>query len=817
MRRVIGFALKFGMFSKSINRLASARLLLLVTTSARAELRFVSGVSIPGGGEVVAHYNNPSGTDLVLVTNSLARTSGVSHKIDIYSLAASGSLTFVASANFDNILGAVATLSVSSVAADPNGRGFGVATIIPTDNTRVLGKVAFFELATGNVVRTVDVGFHPDAVKFTPDGTKVIVANEGEFTANAAQAPGSVSVVNVAAITSAASFNTEVPAVTTVDFNTGLAAGVNLNAVRINVVNIPAAERYLYIEPEFTAPTNDKVYVTLQENNAIAVLDLTGPNANKFTAINYLGTITQRIDGSDQDPTGGGINAININDVVPGLPMPDTMQAFVHGGRRLMATANEGDARTDDGDIARAGAAGIVDVVLDGAGDLVFAGSVNNSAGIGRLNISRVDGNLDADAGIEVPTMIGTRSFTLWDEAGNRVFDSGSMIEEFVRNNFPLTFNMNNGTANAIDTRSDDKGPEPEALAYGEIGGRQYIFLGAERQNGLFQFDITDLNKVQIVGYFNVVNGTSVVTGTQYVSPETLVFVSAAESPTGRPCLIAGYEGVPDANIDGSVAIIEIVPSAAQIAASSIRANVVANQLLTVGFRVAGADSVLTRAVGPGLAGFGVTNALEDPRIALFSGTTQLDSNDDWSATTTPASLFSAAGAFPLTAGSRDAALARVGASGTFTLQMAARTAGNTLVELYGLGAGARFGALSALGWTGGAGDMFIGGFAITGTGTKTVLIRAVGARLSAFGLSGGLADPKIEVYRGALRVADNDDWASGVTAADFTAAGAFGLDTDAKSAAVKITLTAGAAYTVHVTGTGSVSGHLLLEVYDLP
>ena len=89
----------------------------------------------------------------------------------------------------------------------------------------------------------------------------------------------------------------------------------------------------------------------------------------------------------------------------------------------------------------------------------------------------------------------------------------------------------------------------------------------------------------------------------------------------------------------------------------------VANQLLTVGFRVAGADSVLTRAVGPGLAGFGVTNALEDPRIALFSGTTQLDSNDDWSATTTPASLFSAAGAFPLTAGSRDAALARVGAS----------------------------------------------------------------------------------------------------------------------------------------------------------
>jgi hypothetical protein len=218
----------------------------------------------------------------------------------------------------------------------------------------VLGKLAFFELATGSVLRTVDLGYHPDAVKFTPDGTKVIVANEGEYTAGAAQAPGSVSVVDVAAVTSAASLTTVTLSVTTVDFNTGLAAGVNLNNVRINVAGVAAADRYLYIEPEFSAPTNDKVYVTLQENNAIAILDLTGPNANKFTAINYLGTILQRIDASDQDPTGGGLAAININDVVPGLPMPDTIQTFVKGGRRLMATANEGDARTDDGDIARA-------------------------------------------------------------------------------------------------------------------------------------------------------------------------------------------------------------------------------------------------------------------------------------------------------------------------------------------------------------------------------------------------------------------------------------------------------------------------------
>ena len=189
------------MIYHSIPRLAFVLLTALAVTSARAELKLISGVSIPGGGEVVAHYNAPSGSDYVLATNSLARTGTVSHKIDIYALSSSGALSFVVAANFDNIFGATATLGVSSVAADPNGRGFGVASIIPSDNTRVLGKVAFFELATGTVLRTVDVGYHPDAVKFTPDGTKVIVANEGEYTANAAQAPGSVSVVNLADVT----------------------------------------------------------------------------------------------------------------------------------------------------------------------------------------------------------------------------------------------------------------------------------------------------------------------------------------------------------------------------------------------------------------------------------------------------------------------------------------------------------------------------------------------------------------------------------------------------------------------------------------
>jgi len=787
---------------------------LAVALVARAELSLVSGISIPGGGEVVAHYDAPTGADLVLVTNSLARTGSVSHKIDIYALGSAGILTHQATADLDGVFGAAATLSVSSVAADPSGRGFGVATIIPTDNTRVLGKVAFFDLSTGVVLRTVEVGFHPDAIKLTPDGLRAVVANEGEFTANQAQAPGSFSVINLSGVITANSLLGTAPLVTTIDFKTGLAPGVTLDGVRINVANVAAADRYLYIEPEFPALTNDKAYITLQENNAIAVIDLTGQSANTITAINPLGTIVQRIDASDRDPQNGGVAGININDVVPGLPMPDTIVSFLHGGRRLLATANEGDARADDGDLARAGDAGVVDTVADGAGDAIFAGSLSTSSGIGRLNISRFDGNTDGDPLIEVPTMFGTRSFTLWDEAGNRVFDSGSMLEEFVRVNAPLTFNMNNGVTSAIDTRSDDKGPEPEALAYGEVDGRKYIFVGAERQNGVFQFDVTDLTRVEIVGYFNLIDGVSVTAGTRFVSPETLVFVSAVASPTGRPLLLAGYEGV-GVGISGSVAVLEVVPSTARIVNGSIRTTAAANQTVIVGFQVAGAENVLMRGVGPGLTAFGVAGAVEDPRLALFKDAVQIEANDNWGGSPALVAAANAVGAFALTPTSKDAALLS-SISGAHTLHLAAQTAGANLVEIYGLGSVGRFGNLSVRSMVGGSAGPLIGGFVVAGAGTKTVLIRAVGPRLSAFGVAGVLADPRMEIYRGGIKVGENDDWAQGATAGDFAAAGAFPLGTDTQSAAVRLTITPGAAYTVHVSGPAGAAGEVLLEIYEI-
>ena len=153
--------------------------------------------------------------------------------------------------------------------------------------------------------------------------------------------------------------------------------------------------------------------------------------------------------------------------------------------------------------------------------------------------------------------MMGTRSFSLWNATtGALVYDSGSAIEQWVAANDAAAFNINSGNLTQMDTRSDDKGPEPEALAFGRIDGKDYIFVGAERENGIFQFDITDLNNVSIVGYFNPVTSTAD-SGGFFISPESILFLAAASNPSGKNLLVVGFEGT---GTNGSVGVFEVVP-----------------------------------------------------------------------------------------------------------------------------------------------------------------------------------------------------------------------------------------------------------------
>jgi len=458
-------------------------------------------------------------------TNRLFSTVG-GDRLEIFNFGNGRTLTDVGDVDFSS----VGTFdSFSSVSIDPLGRGFGVVSAIPEANTTTPGKAIFFNTTTGAILGSVDVGFHPDMITFTPDGTKILVANEGEpaLAPLVADGVGSVSVITV----NAGSLGSSSVA------NISLAA-MDLTGLRINPAN--AATPFNDLDPEYVAISADgtKAFVSVQEANAVITIDLTGPNANTITKTNALGTIVQNIDASNTD--GGPTDRHPFASIF----MPDAIATYSIGGTNYYITANEGDARdaaefpfmqNDFITLAQANIDGLLDAATAASLDLT-------PSGVGNLVISKFDGDTDNDGQIEVPHAFGTRSFTIWNaDTGAMVFDSGSDFEEITALLVNSIYNSSNSNAGAgnQDSRSDDKGPEPEAVTIGLIEGRFYAYIGLERVGGFFVYDITDPNNPFFVEYENpaLVRGLGATR-----RPEGMIFISAADSPTGEEFIILSHE-----------------------------------------------------------------------------------------------------------------------------------------------------------------------------------------------------------------------------------------------------------------------------------
>ncbi len=255
-----------------------------------------------------------------------------------------------------------------------------------------------------------------------------------------------------------------------------------------------------------------------------------------FSGGNGLDASDRDVDGSS---SGGGRIAIGPQPVF-GMYMPDGVASFSVGGRPYFITANEGDSREDftPGEEIRVGAGGYV---LDPA-TFPDAAALKNNAVLGRLIVSAYDGDLDGDGDIDRIQTYGARSFSIWDEAGNRVFDSGDAIERLTADLVPALFN-GNGDAGSFDSRSDNKGPEPESVAIGSIGGRPYAFIGLERVGGILTYDLSDPLRPALVGYTNPATSPPGSPDQDDLAPEGLLFIPASDSPTGKDLLVTGNEG----------------------------------------------------------------------------------------------------------------------------------------------------------------------------------------------------------------------------------------------------------------------------------
>jgi uncharacterized protein (DUF1800 family) len=260
----------------------------------------------------------------------------------------------------------------------------------------------------------------------------------------------------------------------------------------------------------------------------------------------------------------------------------------------------------------------------------------------------------------------------------------------------------------------------------------------------------------------------------------------------------------------------------------AVRTSTGGGDTLITGFTIGPGPTkrVLIRAVGPTLTEFGVPGALTDPRLEVYNAAgTRIAENDNW--TTDNAAIFAAVGAFPLNSASKDAALVIDLPSGGYTVHVTGiGSSGQALVEVYEVSGGVtRLVNLSTRANVGTGANIIIPGISVApGAGTRRLLVRAVGPSLGAFGVPGTLADPKLELFSGSNKIAENDNWGSpvGVVAADaatlaaaFANNGAFPLAAGSRDAALLINLAAGG-YTLQVSGVGNTTGAALVEVYDL-
>lgn len=434
---------------------------------------------------------------------------------------------------------------INSVAVRPDG--LAIAAVQQADKTEN-GEALIFDAASGDELGRVPLGALPDNVHITKDGAYALTANEGEpsdeLTADgteyAKDPEGTVSVISLPDGVAAPS----VADVRTADFRAFDGPDAELDpSIRVfgpeNHHNKPSLD----FEPEYISSADGKAYVTLQENNAIAVVDIASATVEKVLPAHIADHSVIPLDPSNKDGE-AKLRTIPVH----GLSMPDSIGAFQTNGQTYFATANEGDAR-DWG--------GYTDEVK--LKELVEEGQVCDSVDLpegiedkkyaGNLKLSNASGWNEEKGCFDGLYSFGSRSFSIYDAEGNVVFDSGSDFEEITKEIEGLNFNADNEDPD-FDDRSNNKGPEPEALTIGSVGDRTYAFIGMERVGGIFVYDVTDPAQAKFVTYtnnrdFTVDYDEDNVAATSLagdLGPEGLAFVSKEDSPTADALLIAGNE-----------------------------------------------------------------------------------------------------------------------------------------------------------------------------------------------------------------------------------------------------------------------------------
>ena len=444
---------------------------------------------------------------------------------------------------------------MTSVAISPDSTT--LAAALQAQGSNDAGRVALFtceEDGTLTLEALVETGAQPDMVTFAGDGV-VLTADEGEpregYGENIADPKGSVTVVDVEAQES-----------TVVDFSAFDSQRDQLaeDGIVLKKGSAPSVD----LEPEYIAVSGGKAYVTLQENNAIAVLDI---ESQAFEGVYSAGFEDHSTTAIDLDKKDDAYDPQTYESLL-GIRMPDGIAAFTVEGATYLVTANEGDAREwgdedldtfylseDERDIGEEG-------VTSPTGAI----TAENSGLEGKVVFFKTEDFDGLDP--EKDYVFGGRSFTVFQVTENgleEVFTSGDDFEALTAQYVPEYFNVSNDNA-VLDDRSGKKGPEAESVTVGTVDGKTYAFVALERTGGVMAYDVTDPEAITFVNYVNTRDfGTTVEGSEEYedgeldkwvtggdVAPEGLLFLDAASSPNGEPLLLAACE------VSGTVAVYQL-------------------------------------------------------------------------------------------------------------------------------------------------------------------------------------------------------------------------------------------------------------------
>ena len=553
--------------------------------------RFATGIYGRSAAEIVQFHKtsnsafavNAANNQIEVINLASLPVAAVGNGITDESLS-STAFTFPASVTVKNAQQQDVELSIgeaNSIAIYQDMLAIAVAGVTKT----APGAVLFYQLdgvGQGTLVKAVQVGELPDMVTFTPDGAMALVANEGEPASDYSVDPeGSISVIRMtdnvpADVAETINLSTDIVFSSGLldpeDYDTDAERRALLSDAGVKFAGPDGTSVAQDLEPEYIAVAADSktAYVALQEANAMGIIDLEAMTI-EVKALGVKDWGKYEMDFTNED----GIPSFRRLPNVFGMYQPDTIATYRWNGATFVVTANEGDSRDWDAfsedirarDLLRAPFDKTFTPELQALYDATGA-----RQGLGRLKVTSVLGDADNDGVVEALYAYGARSFSIWDQNINQVYDSGDAFEKIsaavLGNNFNSAHTENNG-----DNRSDDKGGEPEALDVGTINGRTYAFIGEERSGNLFVYDITNPFQSTFVAHYNnrdfttdfvldddLADPCSVEEGMNCESvpvsgdlgPESIKFITAEDSPNGNPLLVIGNE------VSGTVTVYQV-------------------------------------------------------------------------------------------------------------------------------------------------------------------------------------------------------------------------------------------------------------------